>query len=104
MAIAAHCYIYTLSLHVALPILMADTDTLVSLFQGRACHCGRPRLPRLPALAYLFSPWPTSACRYCPRSEEQTSELQSRGQLVCRRLLEKKNRKEEIAYDASPVD
>src|SRR5690625_6489645 len=27
-----------------------------------------------------------------PRSEEHTSELQSRGQLVCRLLLEKKNR------------
>src|SRR5690625_6199501 len=27
------------------------------------------------------------------RSEEHTSELQSRGQLVCRHLLEKKNRK-----------
>src|SRR5699024_11934668 len=28
-----------------------------------------------------------------PRSEEHTSEVQSRGQLVCRLLLEKKNRK-----------
>src|SRR5271166_5804930 len=28
-----------------------------------------------------------------PRSEEHTSELQSRGQLVCRLLLEKKNRR-----------
>src|SRR5690625_6671962 len=27
-----------------------------------------------------------------PRSEEHTSELQSRGQLVCRHLLEKKNK------------
>src|SRR5690625_5924260 len=27
----------------------------------------------------------------CPRSEEHTSELQSRGHLVCRLLLEKKN-------------
>src|SRR5690625_2867797 len=30
-----------------------------------------------------------------PRSEEHTSELQSRGQLVCRRLLEKKKQKSE---------
>src|SRR5690625_5615489 len=29
-----------------------------------------------------------------PRSEEHTSELQSRGHLVCRLLLEKKNKKE----------
>src|SRR5690625_6558666 len=28
--------------------------------------------------------------RYCARSEEHTSELQSRGHLVCRLLLEKK--------------
>src|SRR5690625_5444008 len=28
----------------------------------------------------------------CPRSEEHTSELQSRGHLVCRLLLEKKNK------------
>src|SRR6266702_6037983 len=31
------------------------------------------------------------ATRVSPRSEEHTSELQSRGQLVCRLLLEKKN-------------
>src|SRR5207253_3600555 len=33
-------------------------------------------------------------CLYCvgPRSEEHTSELQSRGHLVCRLLLEKKNK------------
>src|SRR5437870_11476400 len=31
---------------------------------------------------------------YLPRSEEHTSELQSRGHLVCRLLLEKKNNKE----------
>src|SRR5439155_8448486 len=30
------------------------------------------------------------------RSEEHTSELQSRGHLVCRLLLEKKNRSEEV--------
>src|SRR5690625_6486228 len=38
----------------------------------------------------------TTANRYAdsvPRSEEHTSELQSRGQLVCRLLLEKKKRK-----------
>src|SRR5437870_9045617 len=30
-------------------------------------------------------------CECCARSEEHTSELQSRGHLVCRLLLEKKN-------------
>src|SRR5690625_6734443 len=32
------------------------------------------------------------AQEYQPRSEEHTSELQSRGHLVCRLLLEKKNK------------
>src|SRR3712207_8908759 len=33
------------------------------------------------------------------RSEEHTSELQSRQYLVCRLLLEKKNKRNEIAYN-----
>src|SRR5690625_6518146 len=33
---------------------------------------------------------PCGDCLYCQRSEEHTSELQSRGHLVCRLLLEKK--------------
>src|SRR5215208_8446350 len=56
--------IYTLSLHDALPIL-ADAD------RGEH-HVKRKRH------------------RHLPRSEEHTSELQSRGHLVCRLLLEKK--------------
>src|SRR3982750_821292 len=58
--------IYTLSLHDALPI-------------SRPCRrrAGRPSLPRR-FLAAL------------ERSEEHTSELQSRSDLVCRLLLEKK--------------
>src|SRR5690625_6793944 len=42
----------------------------------------------------LFAPWDTipiyTGCRSIFRSEEHTSELQSRGHLVCRLLLEKK--------------
>src|SRR5690625_6182319 len=41
------------------------------------------------ALAFLFAP----RHGLVGRSEEHTSELQSRGQLVCRLLLERKNRK-----------
>src|SRR6476620_12591385 len=63
--------IYTLSLHDALPI------------------CARPSWPGSSA-----SGWPSSTCRCRPgtwrRSEEHTSELQSRQYLVCRLLLEKK--------------
>src|SRR3954463_5611853 len=35
---------------------------------------------------------PSSACQTCARSEEHTSELQSHDNLVCRLLLEKKNK------------
>src|SRR3954467_12608566 len=35
---------------------------------------------------------PSSACKKSDRSEEHTSELQSHDNLVCRLLLEKKNR------------
>src|SRR6266496_6155715 len=38
------------------------------------------------------APWRTTAGRF-PRSEEHTSELQSRRDLVCRLLLEKKKKK-----------
>src|SRR5439155_5375126 len=37
-------------------------------------------------------------CHRTPRSEEHTSELQSRGHLVCRLLLEKKKKKLAAAF------
>src|SRR5439155_22485182 len=57
---------------------------------ARALPCGRQLLgghgPRVPLPGHRGGParWPGS------RSEEHTSELQSRGHLVCRLLLEKK--------------
>src|SRR3712207_8893154 len=72
--------IYTLSLHDALPISISSTRA--SRKASRTCRsCAKPRRPRprRPARA---------ACRV--RSEEHTSELQSRQYLVCRLLLEKK--------------
>src|SRR5437868_12101764 len=45
-------------------------------------------------LAYLLDPLVTELCRRkMGRSEEHTSELQSRFDLVCRLLLEKKKKK-----------
>src|SRR2546422_8433390 len=38
---------------------------------------------------------PSCTCSWCLRSEEHTSELQSRLHLVCRLLLEKKKKKNE---------
>src|SRR5438067_12339483 len=62
--------IYTLSLHDALPILTS-----------KPCSRRATFLPMLPS--------PTMPTR----SEEHTSELQSRFDLVCRLLLEKKKKK-----------
>src|SRR5207249_12159353 len=69
--------IYTLSLHDALPISgIFDRSQRLS---GKAILCP----PNLRG----------SACGTSPRSEEHTSELQSRFDLVCRLLLEKKKKK-----------
>src|SRR6266496_6672781 len=62
-----------------------------------------PRSTLFPYTTLFRSPTPVfPLCRLCPsrsnrrgRSEEHTSELQSRRELVCRLLLEKKNRKKE---------
>src|SRR5690625_7112886 len=63
-----------------------------------------PRHGRAPARSIADGHWPeerlsTTAHAHCPRSkmarsEEHTSELQSRGHLVCRLLLEKKKTNE----------
>src|SRR5438874_3910756 len=81
--------IYTLSLHDALPI---------SRRPCRADHTKRRRLrQRLGADA---SPYLVS--RGTARSEEHTSELQSRRDLVCRLLLEKKKRQLNPVPSRSP--
>src|SRR5438067_7820294 len=68
--------IYTLSLHDALPIYLRAHDPLAGRPLGVVAH-DEPR---------RFQPR-VAATR---RSEEHTSELQSRFDLVCRLLLEKK--------------
>src|SRR3712207_8036224 len=89
--------IYTLSLHDALPI----------------CRTWWKRSSRAGASSSRLDPWPLSGiigedptprrvgstASWCagdtPRSEEHTSELQSRQYLVCRLLLEKKKKNQE---------
>src|SRR5205809_6123390 len=74
-------HIYTLSLHDALPISFTASG-------GASCRSS-PRASTSATFAALSSARftrPTS----CGRSEEHTSELQSRLHLVCRLLLEKK--------------
>src|SRR5690349_22963729 len=72
--------IYTLSLHDALPISRREDQDRAS---GR--RVGSRHLQQVPAAD------PSPPCRR--RSEEHTSELQSRRDLVCRLLLEKKKKK-----------
>src|SRR5690349_23210701 len=71
--------IYTLSLHDALPISAVNTqDSLASVARQKGGL----------GLFSAFDP---------TRSEEHTSELQSRRDLVCRLLLEKKKHKSIVA-------
>src|SRR5258707_7383722 len=83
--------IYTLSLHDALPILLSlNTATVREKWNLRQMigGCARHRIRGI-------SPWrdklaEVGAKEAAKRSEEHTSELQSRQYLVCRLLLEKK--------------
>src|SRR3712207_8528411 len=74
--------IYTLSLHDALPISSIASAMAWGTMVGINA---RGRKPRRTAMVRT----PTVLARE-PRSEEHTSELQSRQYLVCRLLLEKK--------------
>src|SRR3989442_4498884 len=75
--------IYTLSLHDALPISLADRDRAGDHARGR-------RAPRARPARVDADLRPRGHERARRRSEEHTSELQSRPHLVCRLLLEKK--------------
>src|SRR3712207_7075556 len=78
--------IYTLSLHDALPILQLPVQR-----RGQLTRHPHERAPR--ALLVVAEPSGLrhlSRVRRNSRSEEHTSELQSRQYLVCRLLLEKK--------------
>src|SRR2546428_1857193 len=76
--------IYTLSLHDALPISDA------------AASSARSTLHTCSAKNGITGPITRADCvSALHRSEEHTSELQSRSDLVCRLLLEKKKKKEQ---------
>src|SRR5690349_24283259 len=77
--------IYTLSLHDALPIWSA-ADPGAHRARGDRGLRPVPRLAEAPAARRD----PAGDRRRRSRSEEHTSELQSRRDLVCRLLLEKK--------------
>src|SRR5947209_19451413 len=78
--------IYTLSLHDALPIFYANRG---GMYLGEGDGIMRNAFGNLtaPESGYIWD--------YAKRSEEHTSELQSRQYLVCRLLLEKKKKKKQ---------
>src|SRR3712207_8851121 len=82
--------IYTLSLHDALPICRVDLRLGVAATaldrDARLVHTSDGTAERYDELVLA-----TGSRAWTPRSEEHTSELQSRQYLVCRLLLEKKN-------------
>src|SRR5204863_9078638 len=77
--------LYTLSLHDALPIY-------ASLRAARRSQPAAFALARFRRHTRQPAPHDDSGARRCLRSEEHTSELQSRRDLVCRLLLEKKKK------------
>src|SRR5699024_12598533 len=93
--------IYTLSLHDALPICVKIVKKVLgeSGFDLEVSHdIDRLVIEKLfinigiNAITALLDR--ENACIYKDRSEEHTSELQSRFDLVCRLLLEKKNKRD----------
>src|SRR5690606_41747626 len=61
-------------------------------FRFRPCHGGARRRRAIFTVSVTGGAYDEDQCRcYNHRSEEHTSELQSRENLVCRLLLEKKN-------------
>src|SRR5438105_7550898 len=78
--------IYTLSLHDALPI------SGLALAEEKYGKLGLARV-LAPAIRMAGEGFPVSFALAQSRSEEHTSELQSRVDLVCRLLLEKKKKK-----------
>src|SRR3712207_8969054 len=84
--------IYTLSLHDALPILLGavlEPDAAAAHRNVLLAERRDPEGPRCPRVALGADAEPAEVDQ-ANRSEEHTSELQSRQYLVCRLLLEKK--------------
>src|SRR3712207_8508147 len=82
--------IYTLSLHDALPIFLISLKTGFRILPYGKRYFGYCRTDiRIAAVSFYFNRV-SAFFRVRSRSEEHTSELQSRQYLVCRLLLEKK--------------
>src|SRR2546428_9931431 len=88
--------IYTLSLHDALPISVTHIHLHFAAARIFDWYSGyvvsAPPRAAVSGMPYFFG---NCRPRRCGRSEEHTSELQSRSDIVCRLLLEKKNKRQE---------
>src|SRR5690606_41930909 len=82
-------WLYTLSLHDALPISSSPAGSSGVCSDSSSAPSSDSSSPGTSSPLRLVSPEPVSSS---PRSEEHTSELQSRENLVCRLLLEKKKK------------
>src|SRR3712207_8822103 len=95
--------IYTLSLHDALPICSGGSGRPFRRWccccWSTASSCHRCWTGCFPCLS-----GPARPPRPCSRSEEHTSELQSRQYLVCRLLLEKKKHKISLQQSITMFD
>src|SRR2546422_11613329 len=81
--------IYTLSLHDALPISISHGTMTV---ESCAVLAVNPGITHTIGAGKTLKSMSNNAIEWNGRSEEHTSELQSRLQLVCRLLLEKKKK------------
>src|SRR2546421_9640442 len=88
--------IYTLSLHDALPICVRGGARGLAGRRAAAAHLRNLRRSRAERRAAVR--WRDRRLR----SEEHTSELQSRSDLVCRLLLEKKKQKKLVNLHTDP--
>src|SRR5215469_6329496 len=77
----------------ALAILLAARQTGHHAHSGASSAASGGSFVAVAQLSACLLSDPRSALLTCPRSEEHTSELQSRRDLVCRLLLEKKKKK-----------
>src|SRR3712207_7793592 len=86
--------IYTLSLHDALPISRASSSATSAATRPRwsTRRSASARCAACVPASRQASSSPATARSSATRSEEHTSELQSRQYLVCRLLLEKKKK------------
>src|SRR5687768_17813047 len=92
--VTATTEIYTLSLHDALPILSRCARTRRAVHEAAlTSHSASAAESSRPSGVVAARECCRRSCKWFVRSEEHTSELQSRLHLVCRLLLEKKKKK-----------